>query len=218
MKLGILFEKTLSKNKEPKMYKTSKKKGLPDQLQTQNIKNRETDWSPPNEEPHHAGFMEVDGIEYIFVDGPFVRDNFHIDFVEGGHFYRYAFIPEDEIWIEDAMPRIDTIAVGLHETHERYLMKEKHWRYEDAHESASDVERKFRDLIKKKGSFVPDYDSIKAMYSAEIHGKTNLYVAIEGKEEAGGKSKVVEIKGSEKEFKKSGLSKNETDKKYVDGS
>jgi hypothetical protein len=219
MKLGMLVEKTLDK-KEPKMYKTTKNKKYPDQLQAQPIKNRQTDWSPEGEEPHHAEFMELEGkdssIHYMFVDGPFVRDNYHIDYVEGGHFYRYAFIPEDEIWIEDGMSRIDTIAVGLHETHERYLMKYKGWRYEDAHESASDTERKFRDLIKKKGTFIPDYENIKAMYQAELKGKTNLYVGVEGKKGRIDKSKVIKVEGNKKDFSEKGLSKAETDQKYVD--
>jgi hypothetical protein len=181
MKFLYLIEQELKKPpKNSELYNTTRK--YPDQLKAEPIKGAKKDWSPANEEPHLSDWLTLpNGIKYVVVDGPFVRDNFHIDYVEGGHFYRYAFIPEDTIWIEDEMEQLDRIAVGLHETHERFLMKERGWRYDPAHESASNIERKFRDLIKEKGTYIPPYDEVAKMYYDESRGHSRLRIAL-GKE------------------------------------
>jgi hypothetical protein len=175
-----LIEQELKKSPKAKSEEIYKPTGkYPDQLQPQKIKGAEKNWSPANEEPHMSDWLVLpNGIKYVIVDGPFVRDNFHIDYVEGGHFYRYGWIPENTIWIEDAMTQLDRIAVGLHETHERFLMKEREWRYDQAHESASNIERKFRDLIREKGTYIPPYDEVTKMYYDESRGHTRLRIAI----------------------------------------
>ena len=71
-------------------------------------------WSPDGEEPHHNGWLKVDDVYYILVDGAYVRDHIYIDYVEGGHYYRYSFIPKDEVWLEDEMSRLDTISTAVH--------------------------------------------------------------------------------------------------------
>jgi len=178
VKFLYLVEQELKiSKKSQEVYRTTGK--YPDQLQAQNIKGAKKDWSPKNEEPHISDWLTLpNGIEYDIVNGPFVRDNFHIDFVEGGHYYRYAFIPEKKIWIEDEMTQLDRIAVGLHETHERFLMKERNWRYDPAHESASNIERKFRDLIREEGTFIPSYEEVAKMYYDESRGHSRLRVAV----------------------------------------
>jgi len=177
----------------------------PDMIPAQKIDGKRkgtVNWSAAGEEPHHSSWMEVDGIRYVFVDGPFVRANFHIDFVEGGHHYRYEFIPEDEIWIEDEMSQIDTVAVGIHETIERRLMKNFGWSYDDGHDAASNIERKFRDIIMRKGTYIPDYEKIKKMFAEIMKGKEKLVFSIDkGVSGRTGDDKVLEI--PEKEFQKS---------------
>jgi hypothetical protein len=90
-----------------------------------------------------------DGTKIYIVNGPYVRENFFVDFVEGGHGYVYKWIPKDEIWVED-MP--DEIDQGLNMNHEiyeytlmRYVPSKKD--YDDAHKCAACVESLVRQAI-----------------------------------------------------------------------
>jgi hypothetical protein len=75
-----------------------------------------------------------------------------IEFVEGGHYYVDSYpgfkkyIPEDEIWIDDAFldKPIDFYGILNHEWIERNLMKYKKWSYEKAHEFANKAEKTIR--------------------------------------------------------------------------
>ncbi len=83
------------------------------------------------------------GVKAWIVSGRMVRDIFYIDFTEGGHDLVYGFVPENEIWIDDALDERDRPYVLLHEVHERGLMANG-WSYERAHCDASRFERKLR--------------------------------------------------------------------------
>ena len=88
-----------------------------------------------------------DGVEVFVVDGNYVRSHGtleHTDYVEGGHHYRYKWIPENEIWIEQEPVDSDTDANLRHEIFERMLMKEQGHSYESAHDEALQQEHAFR--------------------------------------------------------------------------
>lgn len=101
------------------------------------------------------------GLRVYIVRGKLVRDNFFIDFTEGGHDKVYSFIPAGEIWIDDDISQKERKFILLHEVFERNLMSrglhlDKHHKlvltphldkphsYESAHQAASEVEFFFR--------------------------------------------------------------------------
>jgi hypothetical protein len=177
MKLGQLIDRMFLLEDEEgtkTKIKRSKKKANPDQLQAANMVDKNIKWSPPEEEPHHAEWLQVYDVSYILVDGPFVRDNVHVDFVEGGHYYRYAFIPENEIWIEDDMTRLDQVTTAVHETRERYLMKEFGWGYDKAHDAATEIETKLRQLLMKEGTFIPTDAKVVELLSRIMQGGEDI--------------------------------------------
>src|SRR5512136_2583230 len=65
-----------------------------------------------------------DGLSVWIVDGRLVRSVFDIDFTAGGHDYVYEFVPEGEVWIDDAIEEKERGFVLLHELHERKRMAE----------------------------------------------------------------------------------------------
>jgi hypothetical protein len=77
------------------------------------------------------------------VDGKKVRDRLLINFCQGGHFYVYNRIPENEIWIDDNNYK-ERAATIVHEVHERNRMKFKKLSYSRAHELANRKEKEFR--------------------------------------------------------------------------
>jgi len=80
-----------------------------------------------------------DRVKVWIVDGELVRDVFDIDFTEGGHDKVYAFVPPNEVWIDDdVMPR-EREFILLHEMHERHLMS-LGWTYAKAHPDSSRIE------------------------------------------------------------------------------
>jgi len=83
------------------------------------------------------------------VDGELVRDTFFLDFTEGGHHYRYRFIPQKDVWIDDDISPRELKFVLLHELAERNLMAERLHKknhptpykvYDWAHRKASKLE------------------------------------------------------------------------------
>lgn len=83
-------------------------------------------------------------LEVVEVDGQVVRDRVDIDFVAGGNPGRYSYVPHGQIWVEaDSSPK-DKVATILHEVHEDDLMRNSALSYEDAHDDALRLERKFR--------------------------------------------------------------------------
>jgi hypothetical protein len=79
------------------------------------------------------------GISVWIVNGRLVRSIFDIDFTEGGHDHVYEFVPENEIWIDDAIEEPERGYVLLHELHERNRMS-KGWTYDKAHNESSHLE------------------------------------------------------------------------------
>lgn len=80
------------------------------------------------------------------VDGEYVRNHLNIEYVEGGHHYRYDFIPENEVWLEETLDKREISETLVHELHERRRMKHDGWDYDKAHEEASKVEAEVRAL------------------------------------------------------------------------
>jgi hypothetical protein len=83
------------------------------------------------------------GISVWIVNGRLVRSVFDIDFTEGGHDYVYEFVPENEVWIDDAIVEPERGYVLLHELHERKRMAEG-WPYSKAHAESSRLEYRCR--------------------------------------------------------------------------
>jgi hypothetical protein len=62
------------------------------------------------------------GVRVWIINGRLVRSVFDIDFTAGGHDHVYEFVPEDEVWIDDAITEKERGFVLLHELHERNQM------------------------------------------------------------------------------------------------
>ncbi len=91
-----------------------------------------------------------DGCKIFVVDGPHVRGNFFVDYVEGGHGYVYNWIPKDEIWIEDLPDEVDQGINLMHEIYEYTLMKYVKKDYDKAHECTACVEAMVREAMAGK--------------------------------------------------------------------
>jgi hypothetical protein len=152
---------------------------LGDQLGRDEGDESEIVFAPEGEEPRINCWVEVEcktpggeeTISFMFVDGAYVRDHLFVDFCEGGHFYRYGWIPEDQVWIEDEMNVIDRVCTAVHETHERFLMKYKGENYESAHDSACVIERKVRSMTLEENVVLPHAEDIVAILELEGSGK-----------------------------------------------
>ena len=83
------------------------------------------------------------GLSVWIVNGRLVRSAFDVDFTEGGHDYVYEFVPENEVWIDDAIEEPERGYVLLHELHERNRMA-KGWPYDKAHAESSRLEYRYR--------------------------------------------------------------------------
>jgi hypothetical protein len=86
----------------------------------------------------------IGGVHAWLVDGNVLRDCFKTDYVEGGHGYVYAWIPNDEIWIEESIAPDERRAILLHEYEELVKMRDEGWEYADAHEYAGQKEFEYR--------------------------------------------------------------------------
>ena len=77
------------------------------------------------------------------VNGDYVKVNHSIEFVEGGNFKVYDFIPENEIWIDNKVDEKDFKFIILHEYVEVKQML-KGLDYDSAHKIANEVELEHR--------------------------------------------------------------------------
>jgi hypothetical protein len=84
-----------------------------------------------------------DGVSVWIVDGRLVRSVFDIEFTEGGHDHVYEFVPQGEVWIDNALEEAERPYVLVHELHERNLMAQG-WTYNRAHASSSRLEYRCR--------------------------------------------------------------------------
>jgi hypothetical protein len=83
------------------------------------------------------------GVRVWIVNGRLVRSIFDIDFTAGGHDHVYEFVPQGEVWIDDAIIEKERGFVLLHELHERNRMSEG-WPYGKAHTESSRIEFRCR--------------------------------------------------------------------------
>jgi len=95
---------------------------------------------PAGKDVHERLWQKLkSGVGVWIVNGRLVRSVFDIDFTEGGHDYVYEFVPENEVWIDDAIEEPERGYVLLHELHERNRMA-KGWSYDKAHAESSRLE------------------------------------------------------------------------------
>ena len=88
---------------------------------------------------HKKLLKKTDKIKIWLVNGEIIRDRLFIGFGGGGHDRVYNFIPEKEIWIDDAIPSNERNFIMIHEMRERILMGGK-MRYSEAHYEATELE------------------------------------------------------------------------------
>lgn len=98
---------------------------------------------------HSGYFGTILGMRIYTVNGEYIRDYVDQDFVAGGNPGRYTYIPANEIWIEDNLDLIDTLAIILHEIVECSYMVKDGMSYNNAHDIANKKEKTFRKLIIK---------------------------------------------------------------------
>jgi len=99
---------------------------------------------PDGKEVHQRLWKKLEnGVSVWVVNGRLVRSVFDIDFTEGGHDYVYEFLPENEVWIDDAIEEKERGYVLLHELHERNRMASG-WSYNKAHAESSRLEYRCR--------------------------------------------------------------------------
>jgi hypothetical protein len=89
-----------------------------------------------------ASFSEID---ICIVNGKYVRENFDIDFTQGGNHGKYDFIPKNEIWIDNGLNDDEIVPTVLHEMIEYRLMGSG-LDYDRAHDVASEIELAYRKL------------------------------------------------------------------------
>ncbi|MGA9751398.1 MAG: hypothetical protein WBS54_06395 [Acidobacteriota bacterium] len=95
---------------------------------------------PEGKEVHERLWKRLEnGVSVWIVNGRLVRSVFDIDYTEGGHDYVYEFVPQNEVWIDDAIEEAERPFVLLHELHERNRMASG-WPYSKAHAESSQVE------------------------------------------------------------------------------
>ena len=99
---------------------------------------------PDGREVHQRLWKKLEnGISVWIINGRLVRSVFDIDFTEGGHDYVYEFVPEKEVWIDDAIEEKERGYVLFHELHERNRMAIG-WPYNKAHAESSRFEYRCR--------------------------------------------------------------------------
>lgn len=89
-------------------------------------------------------YEHLSGYTIWVVDGSVIRDHIDIEFALGGNPGRYAYVPQDEVWIEDTGDEPDMDAIAAHETVESDLMIKDGFSYEEAHTQASKIETDLR--------------------------------------------------------------------------
>jgi hypothetical protein len=78
---------------------------------------------PTGQSMHEALWKKLESAVTVWiVNGRLVRSTFDIDFTEGGHDKVYEFVPDGEVWIDDAIVEHERGYVLLHELHERNRM------------------------------------------------------------------------------------------------
>jgi hypothetical protein len=86
------------------------------------------------------------GYDVYTVNGAFVKVTYKMDFVEGGHFKVYNFIPENEIWVDNNIDSKNWGYIAYHEYIEVEEMINNNLDYNSAHEIANKAEKKYREV------------------------------------------------------------------------
>ena len=86
------------------------------------------------------------GFDVYTVNGDYVKISYSMEFVEGGNFKVYDFVPENEIWIDNKIDKEDRIPILIHEYVEVIHML-KGMDYDSAHNKANQEEKKYREKI-----------------------------------------------------------------------
>lgn len=110
------------------------------------------------------------------VDATYVRAHYPngIEFTMGGHHLVYPFIPDNEIWLDSALPPEElNYTLHDHELPEHYLMKFKYLPYSKAHNIANARELQARKSKEERSKWTNeeierklDYDPVLAL---ELH-------------------------------------------------
>lgn len=90
---------------------------------------------------------QIAGYAVFTVNGEVVRNEVDIDFVAGGNPSRYAYVPENTLWVEYTSA-LDAVATALHECFEAELMRSQGLKYPKAHDAAGQLEKAFRTQFK----------------------------------------------------------------------
>ena len=133
---------------QPKAYAkaTDKEKDYRESLKLSKQSPEKTDKRAPDSVyVDEYGKIESEGLTVWTVDGEVVRNKYKTDFIEGGHGYVYAWVPNDEIWLEFGIDKKEMPLLILHEFVEYIIMKYDKMKYDDAHKIAAKVEFKHRD-------------------------------------------------------------------------
>jgi len=85
---------------------------------------------------------KINDIGIILVDGDIIKKKYFMDFVEGGNDMAYDFVTKNQIWIDDNMSPKVIPHIIYHEFLERFLMKNKGMKYDEAHDIANRYEKK----------------------------------------------------------------------------
>ena len=84
-------------------------------------------------------------LRIYLVDGKWIREHKHIDYVHGGHDVVYpGFVPAWEVWIDNTLMPNEIPYVTWHELFERRMMSKHGWDYNKAHDEASRRELEWR--------------------------------------------------------------------------
>lgn len=99
---------------------------------------------------------EREGFKVWVVDGAKIRKDIFDEFVYGGHNERYPFVPQKEIWIDNAISAEEFETTLAHELNERSLMAKTGMSYFDAHDSSLALELKMRRQWEKESKLHED--------------------------------------------------------------
>lgn len=105
-----------------------------------NLDNKQMPFGGIAELEYKVKIGNLKKITFFRVNGKEVRDKYFIDFVEGGHWLVYNFIPENEIWLEEMADHEEEIPILIHEIYEVTLMQYTDKDYETSHDVASALE------------------------------------------------------------------------------
>jgi len=110
---------------------------------------------------------KVDDLEIWLVDGERIRNEVDIDFTCGGHHEVYPwYIPDREIWLDNALSPLDRTATLLHELVEHEVMKHRGWNYDRGHDLASKIEAPFRVRLAKRPPAVTSVESARRAFDS----------------------------------------------------